>query len=661
MDRMYSVLTVKAVEDDKRVITGTATTPVVDRVGDIIEPLGVKFTNPLPLLHQHDSDRPVGTVTFDKPTKDGITFEARLPKIEEPGPLKDRVDTAWGEIKSGLIRAVSIGFRAIEYAFLQGGGVHFLVTEVMELSLVSVPANSDAKISIIKSIDAPLLAASGKEPKAGDRPSRPGVTGKSPKPVNLRPKEAKTMKTLAEQITALEAKRAAHTARMEEIQSAASEAGRTKEVSEKEEFDTLADEVDTIDGELKDLRRMEKTKAASAVPVTKIEKADDGAAARGGVINVSGPKLPPGIAFTRLARVRAVAKIDGESPRQLAKEWYGEDSQVYRYLVKAAVPAGNTGDSTWAGALVGDETSMFADFVEFLRPMTILGKFGANGVPSLRRVPFRTALIGQTTGGAGYWVGEGAAKPLTKFDFTRTRLEPLKVANIAVCTMEVLRDSSPSAEAIVRDQLAAALRERLDIDFIDPAKTAAAGVSPASITNGATPITASGTGTADDVRADIRAIFGAFIAANNAPTSGVWIMPATTALALSLMQNPLGQAEFPGINMNGGSLFGLPVIVSEYVPTVSAGANVVLVNAQDIYLADEGGINVDMSREASLEMDTTPSHTSTSPPESQLVSLWQTNSVGFLAERTINWAARRAEAVQVLENVNWGAPAGSPA
>src|SRR5690606_19846724 len=125
-----------------------------------------------------------------------------------------------------------------------------------------------------------------------------------------------------------------------------------------------------------------------------------------------------------------------------------------------------------------------------------------------------------------------------------------------------------------------------------PAKAASAGVSPASITNGITPIASAGV-TADAVRADIRALFAAFIAANNAPTSGVWIMTATQALSLSLMQNPLGQSEFPGVGMNGGTLFGLPVIVSEYVPT----GTVALVNASDIYVGDEGGFTVDVSRE----------------------------------------------------------------
>ena len=46
MNRAYSLLEVKQVDDDARIIVGTATTPSPDRVGDIVEPLGVKFKNP---------------------------------------------------------------------------------------------------------------------------------------------------------------------------------------------------------------------------------------------------------------------------------------------------------------------------------------------------------------------------------------------------------------------------------------------------------------------------------------------------------------------------------------------------------------------------------------------------------------------------------------
>lgn len=167
-NRAYSLLTVKSVSEDKRIIRGVATTPSPDRVGDIVEPLGVKFTNPMPLLHQHDHRLPVGTVTFDMPTEKGITFEAHLPQIEEAGALKDRVDTAWGEVKAGLVRAVSIGFRPMEYSYLDDGGIRFSASEVFELSLVTVPANADATIQMVKSIDAQHRAAFGQEVPASN-------------------------------------------------------------------------------------------------------------------------------------------------------------------------------------------------------------------------------------------------------------------------------------------------------------------------------------------------------------------------------------------------------------------------------------------------------------------------------------------------------------
>jgi len=112
-NRAYSVLHVKAVEEDARVIRGIATTPSPDRVGDIVDPEGVKFQNPMPLLWQHQHDMPVGTVKFNKPTKDGITFEARFAKAEQSQTLKDRIDEAWESVKLGLVSAVSIGFHQI--------------------------------------------------------------------------------------------------------------------------------------------------------------------------------------------------------------------------------------------------------------------------------------------------------------------------------------------------------------------------------------------------------------------------------------------------------------------------------------------------------------------------------------------------------------------
>lgn len=662
-NRAYSTLEVKALDDEKRVITGIASTPSPDRMQDVVEPKGAQFKLPIPFLWQHNHDEPIGHVTDAKVTQKGIEVSVQLTQVEEPGKLKDRLDEAWQSIKSGLVRGLSIGFSAKEFEQIPGSwGLRFLSWEWFELSAVTIPANADATITSVKSIDREQRAALGIKSVPVVRITPAGASAIKTKTIKVpKPQEGNDMKTTAEQIAEFEATRVSKAAEMEAIMTKAAEAGETLDADQSEQFDTLEAEIAAIDKHIGRLKQMQKAQAANAKPVT-----DEAGAQR--MANVKAldfkevqvrakntQKLEPGIALARAAKCLALGHLQHRDAISIAKSLYdGQDAIIaatHRLVTKAAVAAATTSDATWAGPLVGDETSVFADFVEYLRPQTILGRFGTNGIPSLRRVPFRVPLIGQTSGGDGYWVGEGQAKPLTKFDFERNTLEPLKVANIAVATMEVIRDSSPSADGIIRDQLAAALRQRLDIDFIDPDKAAVAGVSPASILNGVVGIASSGTD-ADAVRADLKALFSAFIAANNAPTSGVFIMTATMALSLSLMVNALGQPEFPTITMTGGTLNGLPVIVSEFVPTDSSGSIVALVNASDIYLGDEGGIDLSMSTEASLQMDNAPDNPTTA--STVLVSLFQRNLVAFRAERAISWARRRTSAVAYLTGVNWG-------
>lgn len=185
-NRAYSILSVKSLDEDLRIITGIATTPTVDRVGDIVDPLGMKFTNPLAFLWQHKSDKPIGTVVFDPPTKEGITFRAEIARCDEPGTLKDRLDEAWLSIKLGLVRAVSIGFRALEYSYMEAGGVRYTETECYELSAVTIPANSDALITEIKTIDKALRVAAGvPEPEIPVEPKGGAAIGKSVRVVRL--------------------------------------------------------------------------------------------------------------------------------------------------------------------------------------------------------------------------------------------------------------------------------------------------------------------------------------------------------------------------------------------------------------------------------------------------------------------------------------------
>lgn len=643
LNRAYSFLEVKTVDAEKRTFSGMATTPSPDRVGDVIEPLGVQFSNPSPLLLYHDTEKPVGQVTFGKPTSKGVPFTASIPDVAESGTLQDRVNEAWQSVKYGLVKAVSVGFKELKGFVepIKNGGWRYLKTEVLELSLVVIPANAEAVITTVKSLDAEHLAASGAVVPPVTSPSA-GVSA-----IRAQAQTSKHM-TTAEQISSFEATRAAKAARMVEIMQKAGESGVTLDAEQEQEYDALEVEVKSIDNHLTRLTALEKANAAAAKPVngSNPEKASD---SRGGVVTVKS-NLPPGTGFTRFAMALAASRGSRYEAIEYAKRWQSTTPEITdllkidaSMLTKAAMTAGTVTDSDWAAPLVVF-TNLASEFVALSRPQTILGR-----IPGLRGVPFNTTMPTQTQGATANWVGEGKPKPVSELKFGQISLGMFKAAGIVVLSEELVRSSSPSAEAIVRQDLIATIAQFLDEQFINPANAGSANVSPAAITNGITPVDSTGV-TYAHLSADFKTLAAQFTAANLSLAGSVWLMTETQALALSLMQNALGQPQFPNMTVSGGTFFGLPVVVSENIPAEGgspAGNRIILIKANEIYLADEGGVMLDVSREASLQMDSAPDDPATA--STVMVSLWQNNLVGLRVERFINWKRRRAEAVGIIE------------
>lgn len=669
MDRAYSTLSIKAIDEEQRIITGIASTPTPDRMDDIVEPKGAQFKLPLPFLWQHRHSEPIGHVVDAKITNGEISVTVQLVKIDEPGTLKDRLDEAWQSIKSKLVRGLSIGFSSIESSDIDGTwGRRFTKWEWLELSAVTIPANSEANIQTIKSIDRQQRAALGQKSLPVVRLNPSAGVSANPKSSFTKsfssPEEGTAMPmNIQEEIKKFEETLKQKQARMFSIMEKSSETGETLDAEAQEEYDTSAAEVKALEEHIKRLKNLEISNAQNAAPV--IDKS--GMPTRIPAVAKNTQKLEPGIEFARYAMCKLASKGNPMMAFELAKNHYPQNDRIVKALelqsmgrnlatlMKATVEAGTSLDATWAAPLV-DYQNFAGDFVDYLRPRTIIGQFGRNGVPDLNRIPFNVRIAGQTSGGSASWVGEGAPKPLTAFDFTATELRWNKVAAISVLTNELIRFSDPSAERLVRDGLAAAVIERIDLDFVDPAKAASANVSPASITNGLTPIVSSGID-ADAVRQDIQALWAPFIAARNAPRNAVYIMDSTTALALSMMQNPLGQSEFPGLTMNGGTFMGVPVVVSDYLPVDTDGSIVILANASDIWLADDNQVTIDASDQTALQMLDNPTNNSASGTATAMVSMFQTNSTAFRAERYINWARRRASGVAYLSGVRWGAAA----
>ena len=616
MDRAYSLLEIKAVEPARRTFSGIASTPELDRAGDIVDPAGCTFRNPIPLLFHHDPERPIGTVVLTA-TPRGILFEATLPTVDEPGALKTRVDEAWQLVKAGVITGVSIGHRVLAggVEYLKSGARRLHKTEICEVSLVTIPANANATILTVKALAMPR-----------HQEKRPAMK-----------------QTTAEHITALENKRAALASRMTDIMEIAADASQTLEAAQAEEHDGLALQVKSIDADLGRWREHEKLQisTATAVPVMSAARTVTATPGySGGFTSVSvKANVPLGTAFVRACCAQLACKGNLRDAIDYAeRRWMDSTPEVALYL-KAAIAPGTVTDATWAAPLVNQNISN--EFVELMRPATILGR-----IPGLRQVPFNTKVPTQTAGGTYNWVGEMKPKPVTKLAFTTSALGISKVAGIIVLTKELVMLSNPTAESLVRNDMIKGIAQFLDSQFVDPAVAAVAGVNPASITNGA-PTAAATT----NPLADIMGLISHF-ATNGIAVDGLtFILSAANALSLSFRNNLDGSPEFPGLTIKGGNYKGLTFVTSQ-----AAGTNVIALQPDLVLYADEGGVTIDASEQASLQMDSAPA--SPADATTVLVSLWQNNCVGLRAERFANWAKASPNAVKYLTGAAYPAPSG---
>jgi HK97 family phage major capsid protein len=444
--------------------------------------------------------------------------------------------------------------------------------------------------------------------------------------------------TSTEQIAAFENRRAANVARMGQLMDEAGKAGTTLDATQSEEYDTLEGEIKAVDEHLARLRTHEVIMKASAVevPAAAGKSAAAASAARGGQAIVVKRNVQPGWAFARYVGALALCRGNKWEAAEFAKRWQDSTPEVGISL-KAAMAAGTTTDADWAEPLVEYQT-MASEFIDMLRPATIIGRIQN---PGLRRVPFNIRVAGKTQGSTVGWVGEALAKPVSELKFNEVTLGWAKAAGIVVISEELARFSRPGAEDLISQDLRDTMQQFLDTQFVLPTVAAVAGVNPASITNGVTPIGLNAAASVATWTTAITAAFTAMAAAGLSPTH--WITTPAVALSLGTLRTTQDIFAFPGLGVSGGTLMGLPVITSTAAPT----GQLILICAPEIFLADEGGVSVDVSREASVMLDSAPVAGTTA-----YTSLWQHNLVAIKAERYINWAKRRTAAVQMIDSTD---------
>lgn len=157
-----AVKEVKDLGQDGVEIEGYASTPDLDRYKDIVEPsafsnaLTMFMKNPS-LLRSHEPDRPVGKITEARVTDKGLWVKAI---VTEEETKKDVIEDRF--------RAFSIGYIPLESSLQHEDGTPFNAEvdspwdrdmvrvikklDLIEISIVSTPANGNALFSIAKSV-----------------------------------------------------------------------------------------------------------------------------------------------------------------------------------------------------------------------------------------------------------------------------------------------------------------------------------------------------------------------------------------------------------------------------------------------------------------------------------------------------------------------------
>lgn len=319
--------------------------------------------------------------------------------------------------------------------------------------------------------------------------------------------------------------------------------------------------------------------------------------------------------------------LDGTLPFSTLRTRFLEiDKRVSDWhRTKAVSNPGTTTEPAWAAPIAVVQPYGEA-LIELSKPMTLIGRV----LEMARQVPFNISMPVQTGGGTYAWIGQGAPAPVGNMQLATATLPILKAGGIIVVSDELLKVTTLSAVTALRGELTRGLAYFLDAQLVDPTVAAVPNVSPASITNQAPSIGSAGSSAAN-AATDAKKLMSDFMAANPG-AEPVLLMSPSVAVALAIATNSTT------LTARGGSLFGATVLTS-----AALGGRVVVLDPTALLVADENGLEVDISKQASVEMQ----NPATSPVTAStvLVNLWALNLTGLRVTRFINYKMARANAV----------------
>lgn len=274
-------------------------------------------------------------------------------------------------------------------------------------------------------------------------------------------------------------------------------------------------------------------------------------------------------------------------------------------------------------------------YAELVRRVALLGR-----IPGVRPAPMLARLNSTVEEPRAGFVASNKPIPALRPDFgPPVMLHPAKIAGIVPFTLDVVRHGDPAAFPFIQRIMTRAIAIGQDEALLDGA-AAVDGERPASILYGATAV---GGGSPADIETDISALVTSV--RSGEAEAPAFITSMSGALYLATLRDSAGARLFPDVSLAGGTLLGVPVLISS-----AAAAKLVYLDGSQIFFNDSGGVEVESARNATLQLSDAPVDGA-----QNLVSLFQTGSTALRFIQVVSWRLAVADAVGFI-NLPLGSP-----
>lgn len=605
---------VKELGNGTLVIEGYASTWAKDRDGDEIVKSAFDKTlpdylndNPV-LLKDHDRHQVLGRVTKAQTDNIGLKVRAEIPKPEigeEAWKL-----TTYNDIKRGLRRALSIGG-----VFTRGKDAFKTIYEVSlyEISNIAVPSNPKSLFAVIA------------EKGLADWEFKSTVSATDALASASKSASATAFTSEEETIMTEEAKTAAEG----EVKLSAKEFSELSDRLAKWEADQKATEIEkqaeaaakaAIDAEEKAAKSAAETKAADAKRVGELVDAKLAAYRNGGrkfVVPVEGSMTTSG-----------GKAADGESMIHLLYRKANGDTEAREKLVEMSQKAASEygikalGEGSGSAGFLVPPVYWQQGIAEFRLAAAKVRQL-CTVVPGIMT---NLVYMPRETGIASVgWTAENATKVSTDQTFGQIAVNIFTLAGISKVSRQLLEDSSPAVDMIVRKDLGRLLGQAEDIAFL--AGTGSG--MPTGILNTSNVLGGDlgSQSVADALAAAITAIQANYFGDPEAilihpihlnllrtakdtvgryifePTFFAGASPHNRAFQDNGGQLGGGYSNMPSQGGPQGTVWGLPVYADANLDTTAGEGNVIVGAFSECYVLERTGVTLDVSSEAGTSFE----------------------------------------------------------